>query len=231
VTYQYSRADGKAPHWRFCYVLHRVKVIPLVWAASVFLFSTASFGAGALATSGLTTGELTRLEKGGVVLKTKDHHIADGTSSARIRAYCVINRPPDAVWAIMLNYQKFAEFMPRLEKVEVLEKTQGTMKVTETVHVPLGVISYTIDLIFTPAQRTVSWTMDKSRQHDIADTSGIWEFLPYSQGRTMLRYSTTVDSGMFVPRFLEDAMIKQDLSDALLGLKRRTESDGTWKKK
>lgn len=212
-------------------MLHRVKVIPLVCAASVFLLSTASFGAGAFATSGLTARELTKIEKGGVVLKAKDHPAGDGTSGARIKAYCVINRPPDAVWAIMLNYQKFAEFMPRLEKIEVLKKTQGTMKVTETVHVPLGVIVYTIDLIFTPAQRTVSWTLDKSRQHDIADTSGTWEFLPYSQGRTMLRYTTTVDSGMFVPRFLEDAMIKKDLSNALLSLKRRAESDGTWKKK
>lgn len=211
-------------------MLHRIKVMSLVCVATVFLLSTASFGAGAFAPSGLTARELTRIEKGGVVLKANDHPAGDGTSSARIKAYCVINRPPDAVWAIMLNYQKFPEFMPRLEKVEVLEKTQGTMKVTETVHVPLGVINYTIDLIFRPAQRTVSWTLDKSRQHDIADTSGTWEFLPYSQGRTMLRYSTTVDSGMFVPRFLEDAMIKQDLSNALLSLKRRVESNGTWKK-
>jgi hypothetical protein len=130
----------------------------------------------------------------------------------------------------MLNYQKFHEFMPRLEKVEILEKTQSTMKVTETIHVPLGVLVYTIDLVFTPAQRTVSWTLDKSRQHDIAETFGTWEFLPYGQGKTLLRYTTTLASGMFVPKFLEDAMIKSDLSNALLSLKRRTESGGTWKK-
>lgn len=211
-------------------MLHRIKVLPLVWTASVFLFSTASFGAGAFATSGLTAGELTRMEKGGVVLKAKDYPTADGTRSARIKAHCVINRPPDAVWAVMLNYQKFHEFMPRLEKVEILEKTQSTMKVTETIHVPLGVLVYTIDLVFTPAQRTVSWTLDKSRQHDIAETFGTWEFLPYGQGKTLLRYTTTLASGMFVPKFLEDAMIKSDLSNALLSLKRRTESGGTWKK-
>ncbi|MDD5558934.1 SRPBCC family protein [Candidatus Methylomirabilis sp.] len=207
------------------------KVIPFVFAAFVFLLPTASFGAGESATSGLTAGELIRMEKGGVVLKAKDHPAEDGTSSARIKAYCVINRPPEAVWAVMLNYHTFSEFMPRLEKVEVLEKTQGTMKVTETVHVPLGVIVYTIDLIFKPEQQTVSWTLDKSRKHDIAETFGTWEFLPYGHGRTMLRYTTSLDSGMFIPRFVEDMMIKKDLSNALLSLKRRTESDGTWKKK
>lgn len=210
---------------------HRAKILPLVFAASVLLLPAASSAVGESATAGLTAGELTRMEKGRVVFKTETHTTGDGTRSAKIKAYCVINKPPDAAWAVMLNYHKFDEFMPRLEKVEVLEKTNSTMKVTETVHVPLGVISYTVDLIFTPAQRTVSWTLDKSRKHDIADTFGTWEFLPYSQGKTMLRYTTTLDSGMFIPRFLEDVLIKKDLSNALLSLKRRTESDGTWKKK
>lgn len=210
---------------------HTAKIISLVFAAFIFLLSTTSFGAGGPTTSGLTPGELIRMEKGGVVLKAKDHPAEDGTSSARVKAYCVINRPPEAVWTVMLNYHTFSEFMPRLEKVEVLEKTQGTMKVTETVHVPLGVIVYTIDLIFKPEQRTVSWTLDKSRKHDIAETLGTWEFLPYGHGKTMLQYTTSLDSGMFIPRFVEDMMIKKDLSNALLSLKRRAESDGTWKKK
>jgi ribosome-associated toxin RatA of RatAB toxin-antitoxin module len=171
------------------------------------------------------------MEKGGVVVKTDTYPTGDGARGAKVKAYCIINKPPDVAWAVMLDYHKFDEFMPRLEKVEVLEKTTSTMKVTETVRVPLGVISYTIDLIFTPAQRTVNWTLDKSRKHDIAETFGVWEILPYRQDKTILRYTTTLDSGFFVPRLVEEFLIRNDLSDALLGLKQRTESDGTWKKK
>lgn len=212
-------------------MLHRPKVKPLVFAASVLLLPAASLWAGESATTGLTADELTRMEKGGVVVKTETYPTGHGTRGAGITAYCVINKPPDAAWAVMLNYHKFDEFMPRLERVEILEKTENTMKVTETVRVPLGAISYTLDLVFKPAQTTVSWALDKSRQHDIADTFGAWEFLPYSQGKTILRYTTTLDSGLFVPRFLEDFLIRNDLPDVLLSLKRRTESDGTWKKK
>ena len=212
-------------------MLHRPKVKSLMFVASVLLLQAAYLGAGESATTGLTAGELTRMEKGGVVLKTDTYPTGNGTRGAKVKAYCVINRPPDVAWAVMLNYHKFDEFMPRLEKVEVLEKTARTMKVTETVRVPLGVISYTVDLIFTPAQRTVNWTLDKSRKHDIAETFGAWEFLPYSQDKTILRYTTTLDSGFFIPRFLEEFLLRNDLSDALLSLKRRTESDGTWKKK
>ena len=200
-------------------------------AVSILLLLAASLGAGESAITELTAGELTRIEKGGVVVKTDTYPTGDGARGAKVKAYCIINKPPDVAWAIMLDYHKFDEFMPRLEKVEVLEKTTRTMKVTETVRVPLGVISYTVDLIFTPAQRTVTWTLDKSRKHDIAETFGAWEFLPYSQDKTMLRYSTTLDSGFFIPRFLEEFLLRNNLSDALLSLKRRTESDGTWKKK
>lgn len=213
------------PYW--------AKTIPLMLALSILLLPMASFGTGGPAITGLTTGELTRIEKGKIVVKATSHSAHDGARSAKIKAYCLINKPPDAVWAIMLNYHQFDEFMPQLKKIEVLEKTQSAMKVTETVHVPFpfGAISYTLDLIFTPTRRTVSWALDKSRKHDIADTFGTWEFFPYGQGKTMLRYTTTVDSGLPVPRFLEDFMLKNALSDTLLSLKRRTESSGTWKKK
>jgi len=214
-------------------VLHRYQIQSLIVAAVILLLPAASSWARESALTGLTVKELSRIEKGRVVIKTDAYFTEGGMRSARIRAYCVINKSPTAVWAIMLNYHQFGEFMPQLESIEVLEKTQSTMKVTETIQVPFpfSSISYTLDLLFTPTQRSVSWTLDKSRKHDIADTFGTWEFFPYGQGKTLLRYSTTVDTGLPVPRFLEDFMLKSALSDTLLSLKRRTESNGTWKKK
>ena len=208
----------------------RSKVTPLVLAAFVFLLPAASVSAGQSATTGLTADELARMEHGGVVVKAETSPAGDDARAARIKAYCVVNKPPAAVWAVMLNYQTFHEFMPRLERVEVLEKTKDAMKVTQTVRGPLGLIRYTLDLTFKRAQRTVSWALDKSRKHDIADTFGAWEFLPYRQGKTIVRYTTTVDSGIAVPRFVEDFLIKKDLPEVLLSMRRRTESGGTWKK-
>lgn len=182
------------------------------------------------ATTDLTANELAKVEMGNVVVKTETYPTGDGARGARVKAYCIINTLPDVAWAIILNYHQFDEFMPRLEKVEVLERTASTMKVTETVHVMLRAISYTVDLIFKPEQRTMSWTLDKSRKHDLAETSGSWELLPYGQDKTMLRYTTTLDSGFFVPRFLDELLLRNNLADALLSLKRRAESNGTWKK-
>ena len=52
----------------------------------------------------------------------------------------------------------------------------------------------------------------------------------FGNNKTSLRYTSTLDSGMLIPKFLEDLLIKNDLPEILLSMRRRTESDGTWKK-
>lgn len=211
---------------------HRSRLARLFFfVLPLLLLPVVSFPADESAITGLTADELARMEKGYAVVKTDTYPTADGARGARVKAYCVINTPPDTAWAVMLDYHKFDQFMPRLEKLEILEKTQHTMKATETVRVAIGVISYTIDLVFKPEHRTVNWTLDKSRKHDLAETFGGWEFLPYGQGKTLLRYTTTLDSGFFVPTFLEEYLLRNNLADTLLSLKRRAESNGTWTKK
>jgi carbon monoxide dehydrogenase subunit G len=207
-----------------------VLALSFLLAVSFLLMPAAWLGAREPTTTELTADEVARMEKGGVVVKTETQPGEDGKLAARIKAYCIINRPPAAAWAIMLDYQRFHEFMPRLERVQILQKTKDTMKVTQTVRIPLGLLSYTLDLKFERALGKVSWALDRSRKHDIADTFGAWEFLPYGNNKTSLRYTTTLDSGMLIPKYLEDLLIKNDLPEILLSMRRRTESDGTWKK-
>ena len=194
------------------------------------LLAATPAGSQSAATAGLTASELARLNAGDVVVKTEPYNTADGTRAASAKAYSVINKPLESVWAVMLDYRKFQEFMPRLEKVAVLAQTRDTMKVTETLSVPLSTLSYTVDLTFEPIRRRVSWKLDKSKPHDIADTVGVWEFLPYPPNRTLVHYTTFVDTGLSVPKALENYLVKSDLPEVLLSLKRRTESDGAWKK-
>ncbi len=199
-------------------------------ATSLLLLAVTHARAQGAATAELTAPEVARLNAGNVVVKTNTYTAAGGNRAARIKAYCVIKKPLDAVWAVMLDYQKFDEFMPRLAKVEILERTRDTVKVTEAVSVALRTVTYTLDLKFDHAQRRVSWTLDKSRKNDIADTSGAWEFVRYGRGTTLARYTSSVDSGMFVPRFLEELLVKSGVPEVLSSLRRRIESNVAWRK-
>jgi len=207
-----------------------VLALSFILAVCFLLLPAAWLWAREPTTTELTADEVARMEKGGVVVKTETHPSEDGKLAARIKAYCIINKPPAAAWAVMLDYHRFHEFMPRLERVQILQKTKDTMKVAQTIRVPLGLVNYTLDLKFDRALGKVSWALDKSRKHDIADTFGAWEFSPYGNNKTSLRYTSTLDSGMLIPKFLEDLLIKNDLPEILLSMRRRTESDGTWKK-
>jgi carbon monoxide dehydrogenase subunit G len=229
-----------SPMYCMCYIVRRVgagrglpvrsKMKPIVLAASLLLLAAIPVRAHGAAPAELTAREVDRLDAGEVVVKAKRYTTVDGTRAAKIRAYCVINKPPEAAWAVMLDYHKFDEFMPRLEKVQVLERTEHTMKVTEIVSAVFRTVRYTLNLEFQRAQRIVRWTLDKSREHDIADTSGAWEFLPAGPGQTIVRYTIAVNAGTFLPEFVEDYLTKNGLSETLGSFRRRTESDGTWKK-
>src|SRR5437762_5025011 len=103
----------------------------VVLSAALLLVALTPVHAREPATAGLTPDEVDKINRGEVVVKTRVYSIADGKRAVTIKGYCVINKPPDAAWAVMLDYEKFHEFMPRLSKVKVLEKTKDTMKVTE----------------------------------------------------------------------------------------------------
>jgi len=133
---------------------------------------------------------------------------------------------------VLLDYGKLPEFMPRLRKVTILKKDAASMKVRQEIGVPFPInsIGYTLDLKFTADAHRMDWTLDKAASNEIADTFGAWEFLPYEGNKTLVRYTIAVDSGRFVPKFLEDYLMKKDLPEVLNSMKRRAESGGTWKK-
>lgn len=182
------------------------------------------------AVPGLSDKENETLQKGEVVVQSEVYTTADGKRAAKGKAYAVVNAPAEALWATILDYNKFPEFMPRLKKITILSKGEGTMKVRQEVSVPLSSVAYTLDLKFTPDPKRMDWTLDKAAKNDIADTFGSWEFLPYSEGKTLIRYTIAVDTGLFVPKFLEDYLVKKDLPEVLASFRRRTESGGKWKK-
>jgi ribosome-associated toxin RatA of RatAB toxin-antitoxin module len=180
--------------------------------------------------AGLSPKEMESLNKGEVVVQTEVYTNAEGKRAAKGKAFAVVNAPPEQLWATITDYPKFSEFMPRLKRITVLQKGEGTLKVRQEVSVPLNTVSYTLDLKFIADARRMEWTIDKAAKNDIQDTFGSWEFVAYGEGKSLIRYTIAVDTGLFVPKFLEDYLVKKDLPEVLAAFRRRTESGGKWKK-
>lgn len=179
----------------------------------------------------LTEKEKTALEKGEVVVHKEVVDTPDG-KKGRGHAWVVINKPREAVYEqLTTGYKDFAEFMPRLEKVEVKSLTATSMKVRSYVGVAFSTYAYTLAFKLDPAAYTLSWTLDRSEKSDIRDTAGSWKLHELEPGKsTLAEYTISVDSGKFVPQFLEDYLTRKDLPEILNAIRKRVESGGKWKK-
>jgi ribosome-associated toxin RatA of RatAB toxin-antitoxin module len=178
----------------------------------------------------LAKAEQAKLERGEVVVRGEMYTKPDGKRAGRGKAYCVVNAPPETLFATLSEYEKVPEYLPRLKRVTVLEKSGEAWRVRQELKILFKTVSYGLNLKFSAAQKRMDWVLDKKQDNDIRDTAGSWEFLPHGAGKTLIVYTITVDTGTMIPGFLEDYLTKKDLPEVLAAMKRRVESGGKWKK-
>ncbi len=172
-----------------------------------------------------------RLEKGEVVVHAETYETPDG-KKGRGKAYVIIKKPREVIYdQLTKGYKEFPEFMPRLEKVDVKSLTDTSMKVRSYVGVGLSTYEYTLAFKLDRAAFQTDWTLDKTADNDVKETTGQWKLHELEPGKsTLAEYTIAVDTGKFVPQFIEDYLTRKDLPQILNALRKRVESDGKWKK-
>ena len=132
-----------------------------------------------------------------------------------------INVPPDKLFDVIADYEKYPEFLPEVKKVKV-DGGQGTIKeVTYTVDIKAKVINYTLK--HTAERPTkLSWTMIKGEM--MKGNDGTWVLKPGAQpGTTDATYSIDLKLSSLVPGFIEKALAEQSLPGLLTNFKNRAE--------
>jgi ribosome-associated toxin RatA of RatAB toxin-antitoxin module len=155
----------------------------------------------------------------------------DGKMRGRGRAFVIVARPWEDVWATVQDHAHFPDFMPNCERTAVLafEPDKGFKRVTEWVKVVFSTYEYTLDFKLDRAARRVEYRLNKGFTHDVEEIEGGWFLHPLADGRTLVAYTTYVETGS-VPGFIADWFQGSSMRDLLGAVRRRTESGGTWKK-
>ncbi len=182
------------------------------------------------AAQALSASERRDIERREVVIKGELYKTPAGKNAGRGVAFARFNRGVEPCWTVLAEYEKHPVFMPRLVRVTFLSRSPDAARVAHEVEVLWATYRYTLDLRFDPAARKMSFALDKTAKNDIKDTSGSWELFPLGEDATLVKYTVAVDSGMFVPGFLEDFLARRDLPSILENYRRRVESGATWKK-
>lgn len=149
-----------------------------------------------------------------------------GTFGRSVTARCFVQASPQAVFAVLADHDRLAEFMPLLEEAKTLESKPGWARVRFRVRY-LGLFDLVeIDERKFEPYRRIAW---HATEGALRVSDGSWT-LTARQAGTELIYQTDVDPGLPVPPGLVGHLIRQGLPELVESVRRRVESGGTWRK-
>jgi len=146
---------------------------------------------------------------------------AKGDTMAQASRSVTINVPPEKLFEVIVDYEKYPEFLPEVKKVHV-NAGQGSIKeVTYTVDIKAKVITYTLKhTAEKPAK--VAWTMIKGEM--MKGNDGAWTLKAGAQpGTTEATYTIDLKLSSLVPGFIEKALAEQSLPGLMANFKARAE--------
>ena len=146
---------------------------------------------------------------------------AKGDTMAQASRSVTINVPPEKLFEVIVDYEKYPEFLPEVKKVQV-NAGQGSIKeVTYTVDIKAKVITYTLKhTAEKPAK--VAWTMVKGEM--MKGNDGAWTLKAGAQpGTTEATYTIDLKLSSLVPGFIEKALAEQSLPGLMANFKARAE--------
>ena len=191
------------------------KRIFLTSLISLMAINTVSFAA---------DSESTMLKAGKPIIKEV---IDPNTKASETQLVFMIKAKPEKVWDVLMDCEKYPEFMP----VKTYKyKTRGGSY--DIVHVEpeapaMFNVSYDMKRTYNKADWKISFVKVAGK---IKSANGWWKFEPIDSKYTKVTYVNNVDIGVPVPGFVRDYFAKGSLNKLAEGVKKRVESNGTWKR-
>lgn len=105
----------------------------------------------------------------------------DGTL-AQVAVMARYDQPPAAAWAVASDPARYPEFMPTVERIEILERTAERIRYVHVFKVPLIELSVLSEMRLLPRHRLAM----RITGGDLKRGTYAWEFLPADGGRQTL---------------------------------------------
>ena len=133
----------------------------------------------------------------------------------------VVNAPQEKVFDIIINYDRYPEWLTEVKKIHTSDRKGNEVKVHYEVDFKIKTIRYTI-LAREERPQRMSWSFVEGEV--MKDNKGSWVLEPEGEGRTKITYSVEVAVGPLVPKSILSALVDQSLPKMLEAVKRRAES-------
>ncbi len=165
--------------------------------------------------------ELSRLESGEIVLRSRD---VAGASLPHVTGIALIEAPPAKLWAIVSDCARFKETMPRTLESQELERNGDHIRCRVLVDMPFPFSDLTAE---TEAVHTISpdgsfkraWT---HRGGDFRANQGSWTLVPIRSGAaTLATYEALMEPNVPIPNWILRQAQQVTLPSMLEGLRKQ----------
>jgi len=131
-----------------------------------------------------------------------------------------IDAPADRVFDVIVDYDRYAEFLPEVKEVRSADRRGNEVDVHYGIDL-VKRIHYTLHMI-EDRPRSVRWSFVRGEL--MRDNKGSWTLEPTPDGKTRATYSIEVGVGPLVPRSIVNALVDQSLPKMLEAFKKRAET-------
>ena len=191
----------------------------LIFIAIIYLFL---FKTDLVNAASCTAEDLRRLKKGEIVVKSVEDALAKGGLEA-VEAKVLIHASPEKVWNLLDNQEELDKIIPKIKKIQVLEKETSYQKVKvnlATVSL-LPVFEYTVLLDQKDKYKEIKFNRIEG---SFKELYGAWRIEPYNED-TMLTYIIYIDLGFYLPDFLREFGLNKMLPETLKAIKVEAEKN------
>lgn len=108
----------------------------------------------------------------------------------------LINAPVDKVYATLIDFEKYPEFMPSTEGTKIIKEENGSKDVQYNIAFKFSLlkfkVQYTLRHTFVK-NKSINWTLVKTKDGKLKSTYGSWQLFSAPGGQTAAFYSTQAD--------------------------------------
>ena len=181
--------------------------------------------------AGLSQTEVEAALHGKVPVRIERFARPDGKTAGRGIGAIAVDRPLGEVWSTLKRFEDKPEYIPRMKSIAVLDKGPERVRVQVVVDAAVTTARYTLLYRIDEPGHLLSWTLDHSApDNSIAETDGEYRLYAVTPEQTLVTYSSHVDTGRALPRFIQDYIARRSIPDLLRAIKLRVESRGLWRR-
>ena len=155
----------------------------------------------------------------------------DGNVQGHGEGIALIDAELDRCFKLFCDFNKQAQYFPRKKLSQVIKQEGNVYHVQKEFGFYVKDIKYVVEYTVDEDNHTVKFRMLQDYPHDLKDLEGFFKFEKLEAKRTLFTYAATkVDTGLSIPKFIQDYLASRDLPAVAENVKKFIESGGKWKK-